>query len=379
MSNQPPPPFGDQPQPGGWGPQGNPTQPFPQQGQPPGYGQQPPGGYGAPPSGYGQQPPGGGYGAPPPGFGGPGGFQGGPPPKSSNAPVIVGVVAAVLILGGAVGAFLLLGGDDDPVAVSTPTATPTAADTAEPTPTAAATATETPAPTPEPTATMPAPPPTPDASPTAPPPQPAAPGSSMDMGEGLTGEITPAALEQDYFFDGLAGEEIVLTMTALDDSLDPVLTLFGPDGAELARNDDDFDLPNSTDSRITFQLPVDGEYRVQASSFAETTGRFQLTLEFPSVLSDTDTLSAATPEILYDYDGVAGETIIINMRTTDDVSDPLVRVLDPSGNEIGRDDDGGGFPNARLQLTLPVDGTYTIIAGVFSERYGAYEITLSSL
>jgi hypothetical protein len=289
-----------------------------------------------------------------------------------------------VILGGAVGAFLLFGGDDDPVAIATPTevATPTEAESATEPATEDPTEAPTAEPEPRPTATMPEPPPEPsptatDAAPAPPPPAPS--GSSMDMGEGVTGEITSDALVQEFFFDGLAGEEIVLTMTALDDSLDPVLTLFGPDGVELARNDDDFDLPNSTDARIILQLPADGEYRVEASSFADTTGRFQLTLEFPAVLSDVATLSAEIPEILYDYDGAAGETIVINMRGLDDTVDPLVIVRDPAGNEIGRDDDGGGFPNARLQLTLPADGTYEIVATSFGERYGEYEITLSSL
>ncbi|HUG84186.1 MAG TPA: hypothetical protein VMM13_06455 [Euzebya sp.] len=387
MSNQPP--FGDPPPPGGWGtppggqqtpggwnPQGGPAEPFPPQGQP-GYG--PPPGYGGgPPPGYGQPP---GYGeAPPPGYGG---YQS---PSKSKAPLIVGIIAGVLILGGAIGAFVLLsGGDDDPVAIATatPQATasvqPTEAPTAEATPTATATAT----PQPRPTSTMPEAPPEPDplptATPDAPPPSPAVPGSSMDMGDGVQGEITNAALVQEFFFDGLTGEEIVLTMTALDDSLDPVLTLFAPDGVELERNDDDFDLPNSTDSRIRLQLPADGEYRVEASSFASTTGRFELTLEFPSVLSATDTLSASVPEIVYDYQGTAGEVVVINMRALDDEVDPLVYVLDPQGTEIGRDDDGGSFPNSRLELTLPSDGTYTIVASTFGQRYGQFELTLSTL
>ena len=200
----------------------------------------------------------------------------------------------------------------------------------------------------------------------------------MVMGEGVQGELTADALVQDFFFEGFEGEDVVITMTALDDSLDPILTLFGPDGAELDRNDD-IDLAENRNARVQARLPVDGEYRLEASSFASSTGRFELTLEFPAVLSANDTLSEARPEIAYDYEGVAGETIVINMRGLDETTDPLVYVLDPSGVEIGRDDDGGSFPNSRLELTLPSDGTYTVVASTFGTRYGPFELTVASL
>ncbi|CAN5372185.1 hypothetical protein BH23ACT9_BH23ACT9_37020 [soil metagenome] len=377
MSNQPPPPFG-QPQEGGWGPQGHPpSQPPGYGGQPPGYGGQPPGYEGQPP-GYGGQPPGYGGAPPPPGFSGPGG----PPSGNGKAPLIVGIVAAVLIVAIAAGVFLFLRGRGDDTqltagATDTETETETAGDPTEETEEPRETA----APRPRPTQTMPAPPPEPSPSDPAPPPAPppAPSGTSMDMGEGVQGEITSAALVQEFFFTGSEGEEIVLTMTALDEGLDPVMALFDPSGTLLEENDDDLSLPTSTDSRIQIRLPVDGEYRVEARSFAETTGRFDLSLQFPSVLNAVDTTSDAVPEILYDYTGAAEQTIVITMRALDDTVDPLLTVLDPSGNEIGRDDDGGGFPNARLQLTLPADGTYTIVAGVFGSRYGEFELTVAEL
>ncbi len=387
MSDQPPPPWGDQPS--APGPQPTPpTQQWPPGGQPPqgpgGYGGQPPPGFGSqPPGGYGGQPPQGFGGQPPQGFGGqpPPGFGGQPPPKS-KAPLIVGIIAAVLIVGGGIGAVLLLSGGDDDVVVSdpTPTVTQTAAATEAPS------ATATPTPVPRPTSTMPAAPPEPPPATlpgvptTAPAPPPAGGGTSMTMNEGVTGTITAAEPVQSYFFDGVADQDVVLTMIAVDDSLDPTLALYGPDGTLLEENDDDSDLGSSTDSRIQFRLPVDGEYRVDASSFASTTGAFELTLSFPSVLSAEDTLSDAVPEIAYDYEGTAGQTIVINMRGLDDQIDPLVYVEDAQGNEIGRDDDGGPTPlDARLQITIPADGTYTIVASSFAERFGAYELSVTEL
>ena len=417
MSDQPPPPpLGG---PGGYQPP-NPTQPFPPQGGPPpggyggqppgGYGGQPPGGYGGqPPGGYGGQPPGGYGGAPPPGSpppGGYGGFQS--PPKKSKAPLIVGIVAAVVILAGAVGGFLFFGGDDDDDVVVQATPTPVAPlvssstppPTAGPEPTVAP-ATETP-PTggPNPAGTMPAAPPDapgpgtapatpapptgqppPPADPPPPPPPPAGGGQAMTMNEAVAGDITTADEAREFFFDGESGEEVLLTLIGIGGTLDPVLTIFAPDGTELARNDDarSEDLPSVRDSQIQTALPTTGEYRVEASGFAGSTGPFELTLDFPSVLSASDAISESTQEIGYDYVGTAGQRIVINVRSLDDMMDPVVFVEDPAGNEIGRNDDGGDDLDSLLELTIPADGTYTVVVTSFGTRYGEYTITLAEL
>ena len=200
------------------------------------------------------------------------------------------------------------------------------------------------------------------------------------MNEGLVGQIAADQPAEDFFFDGFAGEEVVLTMVAISDSLDPLLRLYGPDGQLLQENDDDLELDTATDSRIQITLPVEGEYRVEATSFADTTGDFELTLSFPSVLTASDTLSDAVPEIGYDYTGVAGQTILIQMRGLDDTIDPLVYVEDASGAEVARDDDGGAAPlDARLEFVLPADGTYTIVAAAYLDQFGPFELTVTEL
>jgi hypothetical protein len=123
--------YSTQPQPGGLPPQ--PPGGYPSQGQPGSYSGQP-GAY-PPQGGYGPQggyPPPGAYpGAPvgyPPGVGGPPPV--GPPPKKSRA-MIIGIVAAAVVLLAAIGGVILVltqGGDTQPDATITP------APTVEPTP-----------------------------------------------------------------------------------------------------------------------------------------------------------------------------------------------------------------------------------------------------
>lgn len=196
------------------------------------------------------------------------------------------------------------------------------------------------------------------------------------MNESAQGEITSTTPTVDFFFDGTAGAAVQIQMIALSEDLDPVLRLYGPDGV-LVEENDDFDLATSRNSRITTTLPVDGQYRIEADSFASSTGPFEVTLTFPSVLTATDTLSDSVPEISYDYEGVVGTEIQIDMVASDDSADPLIRLIGPDGTEVASDDDGGEGLNARLSYTIDQAGTYTVVASAFAGNYGPYEITLT--
>ncbi|MFT3868956.1 MAG: PPC domain-containing protein [Nibricoccus sp.] len=76
--------------------------------------------------------------------------------------------------------------------------------------------------------------------------------------------------DRDVFgFDGRAGEEVVVEVFArrLNSPLDSILQLLGPDGKQLAANDDSVDKGDGlnthhADSRISLKLPVDGAYTI---------------------------------------------------------------------------------------------------------------------
>jgi hypothetical protein len=79
----------------------------------------------------------------------------------------------------------------------------------------------------------------------------------------------------------------------------------------------------------------------------------------------------------YSFTSKAGETVIISLNS--DAFDPLVILYDASGNEVGRDDDSGGFLNSRLAFTAPSDGTYTItVTDLGSPGTGAYTLNLAT-
>jgi hypothetical protein len=66
----------------------------------------------------------------------------------------------------------------------------------------------------------------------------------------------------------------------------------------------------------------------------------------------------------------AGRTYLIDMMS-DDV-DPYLRLEDHTGKQLVADDDGGGFPNARIVFECRRTGTYRIVATTFRQEYGRY-------
>jgi hypothetical protein len=80
---------------------------------------------------------------------------------------------------------------------------------------------------------------------------------------------------------------------------------------------------------------------------------------------------------IYTFTGRAGQRVAITM--TSQVLDSYLILLDPNGNSIAQDDDGAGNLDARLDVVLPVDGTYTVYANSYSGGLqGAYTLQAST-
>jgi hypothetical protein len=82
----------------------------------------------------------------------------------------------------------------------------------------------------------------------------------------------------------------------------------------------------------------------------------------------------------YDYQATAGELAILELRAPGfELTDPLLEVYGPDGSLVASDDDGGGYPNARIEFVVPADGLYTVVASTYQQEYGAYVIEGSFL
>lgn len=115
------------------------------------------------------------------------------------------------------------------------------------------------------------------------------------------------------------------------------------------------------------------------------------TIEVPEFIATLDPVDAAsatpivyyqqvTGEItdeqwqdVYSFEGKAGDDVTIDMTSTESDFDAYLVLFGPDGERIAENDDGPNPPYSHLELTLPSDGTYVLVATRFLERDGLAE------
>lgn len=89
-------------------------------------------------------------------------------------------------------------------------------------------------------------------------------------------------------------------------------------------------------------------------------------------------ISSETPEVLYTFQGRAGETITVSMTAAMQGLDSYVYLRFPDGTELFDDDSGGNLNSLLGPVQLPVDGTYTVVAtrfgGIDGNSTGLYTL-----
>jgi thiol-disulfide isomerase/thioredoxin len=94
-----------------------------------------------------------------------------------------------------------------------------------------------------------------------------------------------------------------------------------------------------------------------------------------------DTIRKGSHAKTYEYKMEAGKAYQIDMVSLVDNPnkfDPYLRLEDASGKRLAEDDDGGGFPNARITFMPRKTGTYKIIATTFQPGMtGKYVLTVA--
>jgi tetratricopeptide (TPR) repeat protein len=85
------------------------------------------------------------------------------------------------------------------------------------------------------------------------------------------GSLEP--IQDEYTFEGRRGQTVTISMSSED--FDTVLSLIGPDGEEIAYNDD---YGRSLNSTIVLSLPASGTYKAVARSFSGNGGSYTITV-----------------------------------------------------------------------------------------------------
>lgn len=163
------------------------------------------------------------------------------------------------------------------------------------------------------------------------------------------------------------------TITMVSGDFDTFLYLNGPDGNEVAKDDDG---GGGLNSKIVYAPTKAGEFVIEASSFGQGQGKYKITVDVMDGKVFTGNLqnNADTHKIKLD----AGKTYTVNM--TSGQFDTFLILTDPNGMKVAEDDDGGELLNSRIVYTPTNAGEYTITATAFGNMgTGNYSIIVTEM
>jgi hypothetical protein len=89
-----------------------------------------------------------------------------------------------------------------------------------------------------------------------------------------------------------------------------------------------------------------------------------------------DKVITRSPHKVHEHKLKAGSTYIIDLKSNQ--FDSYLRLEDSAGTRLAEDDDGGGFPNARIVHKAAKDDTYRIIVTSYDGKGGAYTLSVSA-
>lgn len=188
------------------------------------------------------------------------------------------------------------------------------------------------------------------------------------------GMTTPAQPVSYHSFFAFEGEDLRFradnAFGDFETGLDPVLNLYGPDGSLVASNDDGDSRYNS---RIDTVDLTEGIYCLEVTGFGGSTGDFLLAADYAPEFVAHEELSAEVPALQETFSGTAGDLVVMEARAPGFAeTDPIIELYDASGQLVAANDDGGGFPNSRIEIVLPSSGDFTAVVSTFGERYGPF-------
>ncbi len=178
---------------------------------------------------------------------------------------------------------------------------------------------------------------------------------------------------QEFTFEGRAG--MVVEIIVASDELDTYAFLVGPDGMQLAYNDDG---AGNLDSRIQMTLPSTGTYIIQATTFSQSsTGPFTVSLaEYVQLPIRTSSMAVGAQQGVQvtAQDGQCGEygrrcqvlelqldaAQHVSVEVTDMTNGLTVRALDPFHSTLWEAGNYYGEDNEQFILAR-VPGTYSLV------------------
>ncbi|GMQ78574.1 MAG: hypothetical protein BMS9Abin02_1093 [Anaerolineae bacterium] len=212
-------------------------------------------------------------------------------------------------------------------------------------------------------------------------------GGPIAFGQEITSELVENG-EHVWTFYGTASQDITIILSSLDEQLDVILELFGPDGSFLGLWDEGF----AGDAEVAngFELLTTGEHSILVHGFAGHGGRYSLSLdkgaEDAANLYDAGDLSAGDVKREYlredevhawFFNGQAGDDILIHVRPLGTNMDLEISLADETVTDyILTVDEYLSGESETIIYTIPDDAQYVTIIREFFGEPGEYEISL---
>ncbi|MBI3437992.1 MAG: PPC domain-containing protein [Proteobacteria bacterium] len=214
-------------------------------------------------------------------------------------------------------------------------------------------------------------------------------------GDSREGTIAPAG-DQDWFKINLAnGQGVRIAVNAAEGEgalQDPLIVMHGPDGAELARDDDG---GQGLNSWMEFVAPAAGAYYLEVRGFSDDAqGRYSISVSAGDIGNTADGAESIEPNgdgrtAMINNDGdidwfavtlVEGRPYRFNVQGAEPgpLADPVLTLYDTDGHEVASDDDGGSGVNSYLSYTSVAGGQYYAAVSSFNNTgQGHYTLTVS--
>lgn len=200
-------------------------------------------------------------------------------------------------------------------------------------------------------------------------------------GDTLVGEFTPQTPALYYQFEAVAGDVIHIRVNS-GGTLDTSLTLRGPDGYEVAFDDDSGEGNDPEINRLV--LAQGGTYMVLIKPYdREQTGRINLTLA-REVLASLDAgkqrvqLNEKQTQDVLTFSGTAGERVWLEVRLLDNTSSaPAITIS--QGGEILATANATAVAALTLELIIPADGAVNVQVSDANFARVTLELTLERL
>lgn len=214
----------------------------------------------------------------------------------------------------------------------------------------------------------------------------------LRYGDSVLGRVTLDEPLVFYFLRAERGDVVNITLNRTSGNLDPLLDLATADGRVLVSNDDDPLAEGTLDAGIiNYTVLETGVYLIVATHFGREAGDTEGSYVLSVTQTPPEELGARPEEArlidygaavegavdddvpvrYYRFDARRGDVITVTLSAESSNLNPVVKLADANLVEIIENDDGGGGVDARIAAyTVPVDGTYYLLATRYREAEG---------